>query len=78
MKRRDFVKKGSVGLVAGLTIPSIVPSSVFGKNAPSNKINIGQEIPFGQICSSLISKSGRTIFGLVGPMRMNYSYNLKK
>ena len=31
--------------------PTIVPASVFGKNAPSNKINIGQ-IGFGRIGSS--------------------------
>lgn len=41
MKRRDFIKKGSAGL-AGVTLPFIVPATVFGKNAPSNKINIGQ------------------------------------
>lgn len=43
MKRRDFVNKtilGSAATVFGF--PSIVPSTVFGKNAPSNKINIGQ------------------------------------
>ena len=28
--------------------PTIVPSGIFGKNAPSNKINIGQ-IGFGRI-----------------------------
>ena len=31
-----------------ITVPTIVPSTVFGKNAPSNKINIGQ-IGFGRI-----------------------------
>lgn len=44
--RRDFMKtatKGAVmGSIAMSNFPSIVPSSVFGKNAPSNKINIGQ------------------------------------
>lgn len=43
MKRRDFVNKtilGSAATVFGF--PTIVPSTVFGKNAPSNKINIGQ------------------------------------
>lgn len=51
--RRTFLKNtvtGTAGAVAMASIPSIVragfptivPSSVFGKNAPSNKINIGQ------------------------------------
>ncbi len=43
MKRRDFITKtmGTVA-VSAIGIPTIVPSTVFGKNAPSNKINIGQ------------------------------------
>ncbi|TDB59117.1 Gfo/Idh/MocA family protein [Arundinibacter roseus] len=43
MERRDFLTKtlaGATGVALGF--PTIVPSSVFGKNAPSNKINIGQ------------------------------------
>ena len=51
--RRKFLKttlSGAAGTVALSSIPSvikatfptIVPSSVFGKNAPSNKINIAQ------------------------------------
>lgn len=44
--RRDFVKTATKGAVVGTIalsgFPTIVPSSVFGKNAPSNKINIGQ------------------------------------
>ncbi len=43
--RRTFLKN-SLSLSAGALVfsgaPAIVPSSVFGKNAPSNKINIGQ------------------------------------
>lgn len=39
--RRDFIKK-TITISSGLLIlPTIVPSSVFGKNAPSNRINIG-------------------------------------
>ena len=52
--RRSFLKKaatGTAGIIAASMFPSIVPSSVFGKNAPSNKINIGQ-IGFGRIGSS--------------------------
>src|SRR6186713_1190120 len=43
--RRSFVKKtfkaGVAGSLALSGFPSIVPASVFGKNAPSNRINIG-------------------------------------
>lgn len=44
--RRDFVKTAAKGAVltgvAMTGFPTIVPASVFGKNAPSNRINIGQ------------------------------------
>ena len=43
--RRNFLKrtvKLTAGTIALANFPSIVPASVFGKNAPSNKINIGQ------------------------------------
>ena len=40
LNRRNFIKKTSQSAIA-LTAPFIVPSSVFGKNAPSNRINIG-------------------------------------
>jgi myo-inositol 2-dehydrogenase / D-chiro-inositol 1-dehydrogenase len=42
MKRRNFLKNTAATTAGALIIPTIVPSSVFGKNAPSNKINIGQ------------------------------------
>jgi predicted dehydrogenase len=38
--RRTFIKN-SLKTSAILTLPTIVPASVFGKNAPSNRINIG-------------------------------------
>jgi len=38
--RRDFVK-GSMGAVAAMGFPAIVPASVFGQTAPSNRINVG-------------------------------------
>ena len=45
INRRSFLKKGaSASLATGLAlsgIPSIVPSTVFGKYAPSNRINVG-------------------------------------
>ncbi|MDD3787123.1 MAG: Gfo/Idh/MocA family oxidoreductase [Petrimonas sp.] len=42
MERRMFIKKAAATAVGTVVFPTIVPSSVFGKNAPSNKINIGQ------------------------------------
>lgn len=48
MKRRIFIKKATATAVGTAIFPTIVPSSVFGKNAPSNKIHIGQ-IGFGRI-----------------------------
>lgn len=44
LSRRAFIRKTAKGAVLSslaLGIPTIVPSSVFGKNAPSNRINIG-------------------------------------
>lgn len=42
MKRRTFIDKAVKATAMGIVLPTIVPSYVFGKNAPSNKINIGQ------------------------------------
>lgn len=45
LSRRDFISKSAKGaLLSSIAIsgvPTIVPASVFGKNAPSNRINIG-------------------------------------
>lgn len=41
MKRRNFIQKTGVTAAAGILMPTIVPASVFGKNAPSNQINVG-------------------------------------
>jgi predicted dehydrogenase len=55
LSRRSFMKsttKGAIAASLAITgFPTIVPASVFGKNAPSNKINIGQ-IGFGRIARS--------------------------
>ncbi|MEZ4830257.1 MAG: Gfo/Idh/MocA family oxidoreductase [Bacteroidia bacterium] len=48
LSRREYIKTTAAGAIGALFFPSIVPSSVFGKNAPSNKIQIGQ-IGFGRI-----------------------------
>jgi hypothetical protein len=39
--RRDFIKKSSLLTAGVFALPTIVPSSVFGKTAPSNQINVG-------------------------------------
>lgn len=39
--RRDFLKKSAVLTAGTMFIPTIVPSSVFGKTAPSNQITVG-------------------------------------
>jgi predicted dehydrogenase len=52
--RRSFLKTattGTAGIIAASMFPSIVPASVFGKYAPSNKINIGQ-IGIGRIATT--------------------------
>ncbi|MEN8227926.1 MAG: Gfo/Idh/MocA family oxidoreductase [Bacteroidota bacterium] len=51
MKRRSFIKKTTGAAAGAIVIPTIVPSHVFGKSAPSNKIRIGQ-IGFGRIARS--------------------------
>jgi predicted dehydrogenase len=39
--RRTFIKKSMGAGIGFVTVPTIVPASVFGSNAPSNRINIG-------------------------------------
>ena len=55
VSRRDFLKTSTLAAAGvatgGIILPTIVPASVFGKNAPSNKINIAQ-IGFGRIGST--------------------------
>ncbi len=51
MKRRVFLKNIATAGSGAIILPTIVPSTVFGKNAPSNKINIGQ-IGCGRIARS--------------------------
>jgi predicted dehydrogenase len=44
VSRRDFLEKAGTGFLASAVLggfPTVVPSSVFGANAPSNRINIG-------------------------------------
>ncbi|HEX2975119.1 MAG TPA: Gfo/Idh/MocA family oxidoreductase [Bacteroidales bacterium] len=48
MKRRKFITNSMTAAAGAFVIPTIIPSSVIGKNPPSDKINIGQ-IGFGRI-----------------------------
>ena len=41
VSRRDFLKTSALGAVGTIILPSIVPSTVFGANAPSNRILVG-------------------------------------
>ncbi|SDE58124.1 Predicted dehydrogenase [Pricia antarctica] len=51
MQRRKFINRTTLGTAAMVGFPSIVPAHVLGKDAPSNKINIGQ-IGCGRIAQS--------------------------
>jgi predicted dehydrogenase len=51
MKRRQFLNKTLTGASGTLLFPTIVPATVFGRKAPSNKINIAQ-IGCGRIALS--------------------------
>lgn len=39
--RRDFLRKSSLVTAGAIFVPSIIPASSIGRNAPSNRINIG-------------------------------------
>jgi myo-inositol 2-dehydrogenase / D-chiro-inositol 1-dehydrogenase len=42
LSRRDCLKSSLLGAAGLFVAPAIVPSTVFGRNAPSNRIHIGQ------------------------------------
>ena len=42
LTRREFVKRAACGSAATCFLPTIVPSSVFGAFAPSNRINVAE------------------------------------
>jgi predicted dehydrogenase len=52
LSRRHFLKLSAAGSAGVLALPTIVPSSVLGQNAPSNKIHIGQ-IGCGRIANEM-------------------------
>lgn len=51
MKRRTFLRSGAATAAGAMVLPTIIPSHVLGKNAPSNKIQVGQ-IGFGRIAKT--------------------------
>jgi predicted dehydrogenase len=59
LTRRALLKQGLTGVITSAIAPSFVPSSVFGRNAPSNRIAVGL-IGNGLICKSHVNAlSGR-------------------
>lgn len=52
MKRRKFLKNTLATTTGAYVVPTIIPSTVLGKNAPSKMINIGQ-IGYGRIARSM-------------------------
>ncbi len=51
MNRRKFIKRTALASAGAFIVPTILPSSVFGKFSPNDKINIAQ-IGFGRIAES--------------------------
>ncbi|UCD48780.1 MAG: Gfo/Idh/MocA family oxidoreductase [Phycisphaerales bacterium] len=41
LNRREFLRRGAAALGAVAAVPAIVPATVFGANAPSNRITMG-------------------------------------
>src|ERR1019366_7634797 len=50
--RRQFIKRSLAGTAGIIVMPAIVPSSVFGANAASNKIHVAQ-IGCGRIANDM-------------------------
>jgi myo-inositol 2-dehydrogenase / D-chiro-inositol 1-dehydrogenase len=71
MKRRDFLKSSSVAAtVATVGIPTIVPSSVFGRAiAPANQ--------FGKNGTRRPAPSDRITIGMIGTGRQGFGQNLQ-
>ncbi len=51
MNRRKFIKRSALASASLIVVPTIVPSSVFGKYSPNDKINVAQ-IGFGRIAKT--------------------------
>lgn len=51
LSRRTWLKNGLASVIASAVAPTFVPSTVFGRNAPSNRVGVGL-IGNGLICES--------------------------
>jgi heat-inducible transcriptional repressor len=77
----EFVNTGLVYNVSSVIdrMDEII-DSIFEKTSDEAQIFIGEENPFGNFCGSIIAKyrlSGHDgLFGILGPMRMDYERNL--
>ena len=49
--RRTVIKRGLAGIFASAVAPNFFPSSLFGKNAPSNRLTVGM-VGNGLICNA--------------------------
>jgi len=56
MQRRKFIANTVASATGAIVIPTIIPSSVMGKNAPSDMIQVAQ-IGYGRIASGLDTRS---------------------
>ena len=59
LTRRAAIQRGLAGIFAYAVAPNVFPSSLFGKNAPSNRLTVGL-VGNGLICNSHIG----TLIGL--------------
>ncbi|MFA5248564.1 MAG: hypothetical protein WC415_05095 [Patescibacteria group bacterium] len=77
----EFVNTGLVYNVSSVIdrMDEII-DSIFEKTNNEAQIFIGEENPFGNFCGSIIAKYRRGnqtgLFGILGPMRMDYERNL--
>lgn len=53
LSRRTVLKRGLAGIIAYAVAPNFFPSTLFGKNAPSNRLNVGM-VGNGLICDAHI------------------------
>ena len=67
--RKSFIG----GVLAAGAVPSIVPNSVFGKNAPSNRITVGG-IGVGGIGNSQLPQIKKAGFEVVALCDLDWQY----
>src|SRR4030042_3579685 len=59
LSRRDFLVKGATALGAAAAFPAVVPSTVFGASAPSNRITMAMIGMGGQMGGHFNGMLGR-------------------